>query len=195
MKVILTEEVIGLGEPGTEVNVAPGYARNYLVPRKLAVYVNSGKAKELEHNKRRLERKRMKLAVAAKSDADRINGQTLTIEARSGEGGKLFGSVTTVQIAEKIQELFELTVDRHKINPREPIRTLGTHEVDVRLMGDTRAVVTVEVVDPHRAPEAPAAEAVPVEPETAPVEPEAEAAEPAVEEPAAEETAEAEEEN
>ncbi|HEY3416957.1 MAG TPA: 50S ribosomal protein L9 [Armatimonadota bacterium] len=170
MKVILTEEVIGLGEPGTIADVAPGYARNFLVPRKLAVYVDTGKAKELEHNKRRLERKRQSLAAAAKSDADRINGKTVSIEARSGEGGKLFGSVTSTQIAEAIQQAFELTVDRHKIQPREPIRTLGTHEVDVRLMGDTRAVVTVEVVDPQRAAaEAQAAKAEAAKAAAAPV--------------------------
>lgn len=151
MKVILTEELIGLGEPGKIVDVAPGYARNYLVPRKLAVYANTGSARELEHNKKRLERKRQQLQLAASSVAERINGQMLVIEARVGKGGKLFGSVTSNDIVDALKAQFDVTIDRHKVHLHEPIRTLGIHEVDVRLMGDTRALVKVEVVDQEHA--------------------------------------------
>ncbi len=178
MKVILNEEVVGLGEPGKIVDVAPGYARNYLVPRKLAVYANTGNVRELEHHKRRLERKRQRLQTAAMSVAERLGSQVLNIQARSGEGGKLFGTVTTSDLATAIQEQFDVTVDRRKINLREPIRNLGEHMADVHLMGETRAALKINVFDP--AAQAKAAEAPP-----APV------AEPVVEEvPAAEETAE-----
>lgn len=148
MKIILTEEVLGLGEPGKIVDVAPGYARNFLVPRKLAVYANSASVRELEHHKNRLERKRQRMATAAQSVAERINGKELKISARSGDSGKLFGSITTTDIAEALTAQFDVTVDRRKIHLREPIRTLGTHSVDVHLMGDTRPTMTVVVSDP-----------------------------------------------
>lgn len=163
MKVILTEEVIGLGEPGTQVDVAPGYARNYLVPRKLAVYANTASVKELEHHKRHLERKRQRLQTAAMSMAERLASKPLTIIARVGQGGKLYGSVTSPDLAQAIKVQFELEIDRRKIHISEPIRTVGTYNVDVHLMGGTHAKMTVEVTEEGKAveaaPAAPASEA------------------------------------
>jgi len=147
MKVILTEEVLGLGEPGKVVDVAPGYARNFLVPRKLAVYVNSGNAKELEHNKKRLERKNARLNAAALGVADRLNGQTLTFDVKAGKEGKLYGSITSADIAEKLKALFDLTVDRRKITLSDSIRNLGTFTVIVHLIGETKATLNVVVTD------------------------------------------------
>ena len=173
MKVILNEEVVGLGEPGKIVDVAPGYARNFLVPRKLAVYANTGSVKELEHHKRRLERKRQRLQTAAMGVAERIQSLVLNITARSGEGNKLYGSVTSSDLAEALQTQFDVTVDRRKIHLREPIRTLGEHTADVQLMGETRATLQINVTDPAKQAEAaapaaapapaPAAEAAPAE--------------------------------
>jgi large subunit ribosomal protein L9 len=160
MKVILTEEVLGLGDPGTVVDVAPGYARNFLVPRKLAVYADKGKVKELEHNTRRLERKRQNLQIAAQSTAQRIASQAVTIDAHAGPGGRLFGSVTTIDVAQALKDQLGVEVDRRKIHLHEPIRTLGSHEVDVHLIGETRAMVTVNVVDSSQ-PEEKAAEPAP----------------------------------
>jgi len=148
MKVILTEEVVGLGEPGKVVDVAPGYARNFLVPRKLAVYANTSNVRELEHNKARLERKRQRMAVAARSVADKISAQVVNIEAHSGKVGKLYGSITSLDIANALLQQFEVTVDRRRIHLPEPIRTLGEHIVDVHLMGETHAAVKVNVFDP-----------------------------------------------
>jgi len=179
MKVILNEEVLGLGEPGKLVDVAPGYARNFLVPRKLAVYADKGKVKELEHNKRRLDRKHQRLQIAAQSTAQRITGQAVNIDAHAGPGGRLFGSVTTSDIAQLLKDQLGVEIDRRKIHLHEPIRTLGTHEVDVHLIGETRAVITVKVVDTshqqEEAPKAPAANAAtsveqPAAAETAPAE-------------------------
>lgn len=147
MKIILTEEVVGLGEPGKLVDVAPGYARNFLVPRKLAVYANAGKIKELEHNKRRLERKRQHLVAAAMSTAERLVAQPITIEARVGQGGKLFGAITSRDIAEAIQQQLQMTIDRRKVLLREPIHSTGTYMVDLHLMAETHAQLTVHVVD------------------------------------------------
>jgi len=148
MKVILTEEVIGLGEPGKLVDVAPGYARNFLVPRKLAVYANSASVRELEHHTQRLERKRLRMVEAARSLVDRINGQSVSINARAGQGGKLYGSITTTDIADAIQAAFDITIDRRKISLSEPIRLVGSHEVSVNFLGDARAKLTVIVSDP-----------------------------------------------
>ncbi len=147
MKVILTEEVLGLGEPGKVVDVAPGYARNFLVPRKLAVYVNSGNAKELEHNKKRLERKAARLNAAALGVADRLNGQTLTFDVKAGKEGKLYGSITSADIAEKLKTQFDMTVDRRKITLSDSIRNLGTYSVSVHLIGETKATLNVVVTD------------------------------------------------
>ena len=161
MKVILTEEVAGLGEPGKVVDVAPGYARNFLVPRKLAVYANSASTREMEHHRQRLERKRQKLVAAARSTTERINGQTVTIDAKVGQGGKLFGSVTTSDIATALKDQLGVEIDRRKIHLGEPIHTAGLHSVDVHLMGDSHATVQVQVGSPEdvaaaTAPEAPA---------------------------------------
>jgi large subunit ribosomal protein L9 len=172
MKVILTEEVYGLGEPGKVVDVAPGYARNFLVPRKLAEYVNPGKLRELEHNKRRLERKRQRLVAAAMSTSERLNNATVSMEAHAGPGGKLYGSVTTADIAEAIKQQFDIAVDRRKIHLGEPIRTIGDHPVTVQLMGEARATLTVHVFDPNLQAEAATAPA-PAEPTAEEVEPEA----------------------
>jgi large subunit ribosomal protein L9 len=148
MKIILIDEVQGLGEPGKIVDVAPGYARNFLVPRKLAVYASSRSAKELEHNKRVLERKRMRLQTAAMSTAEKLNELTLTIEAHSGDRGRLFGAVTNIDIADALQQKYGITVDRRKMHLASPIHTTGLHEVEIRLMGDTKALLKVQVVDP-----------------------------------------------
>jgi len=165
MKVILTEEILGLGEPGKVVDVAPGYARNFLVPRKLAVYANAGKVKELEHNKRRLERKREQLQAAAQTTAQRLTGHVLQIDARAGQGGRLFGSVTTSDIAEAIQQQCGVELDRRKIHLQDPIRTLGDHEIAIHLIGDARATMTVHVADATQVVEdaVPAPEAAPLE--------------------------------
>jgi len=149
MKVILNEDVPGLGEPGKIVDVAPGYARNFLVPRGLAIYADRASIKELEHHEKRLARKRMKLEEAAKSLAEKINGSELIIETRSGEGGKLYGSVTTSDIAKVLNAEFDLTVDRRKISLAEPIRSLGKFQASVDLIGEAKATITINVTDPN----------------------------------------------
>lgn len=163
MKVILTEEVAGLGEPGKIVDVAPGYARNFLVPRKLAVYASKASTRELEHHRQRLERKRQKLIAAARGVTERINGQTVTIDAKVGQGGKLFGAVTTVHIADALKDQLGVEIDRRKITLAEPIHTAGLHSVDVHLMGDSHATLQVQVGTPEEAAPAPAPVEAPVE--------------------------------
>ncbi len=147
MKVILTEEVINLGNCGDIVDVAPGYARNFLVPRKLAIYANKGNVREMEHHKGILDRKLKKMQQAAMSVAEKINDQVLVFKVKVGENGKMFGSVTTHDIAALLKAQFELEVDRRKITLGEHISTLGDHNAEVRLMSETRANIIVRVVD------------------------------------------------
>jgi large subunit ribosomal protein L9 len=163
MKVILTEEVVGLGEPGKLVDVAPGYARNFLVPRKLAVYANTANVREMEHHKARLERKRQRLVAAARGTAERISEQTITIEAKAGPGGRLFGSVTTTAIAAAMEAQLGTAVDRRRLHLSEPIHTVGDYTVDVHLLGETHATVKVHVFDPSAPVAAPAPAPVAVE--------------------------------
>ena len=156
MKVILCENVPNLGEMGTTVKVAPGYARNFLLPRKLAVPAESGSAKQIEHEMRNIKRREEKVRVQLAEEAKKLGNISIDIKAKAGEEGKIFGSVTNVQIAEALKPL-GYTVDRKSIHIEEPIRSLGVHKVSVKLMRGIEAIVTVNVLNEEGAP---AAEAV-----------------------------------
>ena len=151
MKVILCEDVDNLGHMGDTVKVAPGYARNFLIPRKLAVVAESATAKQIEHEMRiirkREEKKRAELSVVRGT----LEGLVVEFTAKAGEEGKLFGSITTLHIAEKLREIGH-DVTRKSVKMAEPIKTLGDHEVSVRLMKDLDATLKVKVV-PEAAPE------------------------------------------
>jgi len=145
MNVILTENVEGLGNIGDLVKVKPGYARNYLVPRHLAVEANTRNVKELEHQKRQFERKAQKVAQDAEALKARIEAVQCVIAHRAGEEGKLFGSVTSIEIGEKLAAA-GVEIDRKKIQLVEPIKTLGDHQVPVKLTAGIVANIKVSVV-------------------------------------------------
>lgn len=145
MKVILCENVPNLGEMGTTVKVAPGYARNYLLPRNLAVPAESGSAKQIEHELRNIKRREEKVRAQLAEEAKKLQTLSIEIRAKAGEENRIFGSVTTVQIAEALKPL-GYAVDRRSIHVEEPIRTLGSHVVSVKLMKGIEANVTVNVV-------------------------------------------------
>jgi large subunit ribosomal protein L9 len=182
MKVILTEEVPNVGVAGQVVEVAPGYARNYLLPRKLAIEATKGNVKSLEHHRRTIEARQKKLAQSAQALADRISSSTLTIAAKAGETGRLYGSVTTADVAEELKRALNLEVDKRKVEIPEPIKVLGDHQVKVRLHRDVQVDMTVTVVstgeppEEERREEAPAPEAVAAEAPTAAAPPEEPAA-------------------
>lgn len=147
MKVILTNDVDTLGKSGDLKDVADGYARNFLIPRKLAVPAAGGAYRAWQHDiasreeKRKREREEAEIAVA------RIASTTLTMGVKVGEGGKLFGSVTGKDIAEALARR-GIEVDRHRIELEEPLKQLGTYKVAVRIhQGLDPAEVTV-VVEP-----------------------------------------------
>jgi large subunit ribosomal protein L9 len=146
MKVILTEEVPNLGAAGDMVNVAVGYARNYLLPRKLAIQATTGNVKALDHHRRTIEARQKKLAHGAEAVGRRVSATSITITARAGEAGRLYGSVTSADIAAELKRALDVEVDKRKIEIREPIKVLGEHTVKVRLHRDVQVPVTVSVL-------------------------------------------------
>jgi len=145
MKVILKEDVKNLGVTGSVVNVADGYARNYLIPRNLAAEANVKNMKALEHEKRKIEEKARKKKDAAKELAERLAVTTFVIPARAGEEEKLFGSITSMDIAEALKTKgFE--IDKKKIILDEPIKRLGSFTVNIKLQPDVTAHMNVTIV-------------------------------------------------
>ena len=145
MKVILREDVPNLGRSGELVSVKPGFGRNYLLPRKLAVLANEANVKQLEHDRAVISARQAKLRGNAEEQAKRINAVSVTIGRKVGEQDKLFGSVTALDIAEALAAKGQ-KVDRRHIHLPEPIKTVGSHEVEIRLHRDVAAKIKVEVV-------------------------------------------------
>jgi large subunit ribosomal protein L9 len=147
MKVLLQKPVEKLGEPGDLVEVSDGYARNYLVPQGMAIKAAKGVVKQAESMKRAHDTRQSKQKTEYEAIASKlIAAGGLRIPARAGEEGKLFGSVTSADISEAIAAHTGVEVDRKAVHLEEPIRTVGTHEVRVKLFTNVEPVVTVEVV-------------------------------------------------
>ncbi len=144
MKVILCENVPNLGEMGATVKVADGYARNFLLPRKLAVNVDSSSAKQIEHEMRIIKKREEKVRAELSEVAKKLAGVTVEIKAKAGAEDRIFGSVTTGQIAEELRHQ-GFSVDRKAISLEEPIKSLGIHTVTVRLISGVDAPVKVWV--------------------------------------------------
>jgi large subunit ribosomal protein L9 len=153
MKVILKDDVKGLGSIGNVVDVTNGYGRNYLIPKNLAVEANSKNLKQFEHEKNIILKKAKKIKKSAEDLAQQVSSITLSIEALSGEEDKLFGSVTSMDIAEALSKQ-GVEIDKRKIILEEPIKRLGTYSVAVKLYQDVLANVTVEVKKAASATEA-----------------------------------------
>ena len=160
MKVILTEEIRGLGTRGDVVTVKDGYARNYLIPKNLAQEASNSNLKAIEHQRHKWGLLAQEEKNAAQKQADRVKGVKIQIEKRVGEHGHLFGSVTANEIADALMEK-GIEVDKRRIELEQPIKNLGVHDVDVRLHRDVTAQIKVEVValGVEKLEETPAAEA------------------------------------
>jgi len=143
VNIILKENVEGLGIIGDLVSVKPGYARNFLVPKGLAIVANERNVKELEHQKRQLTRKLEKVTKDAEAIKTRIEKLSCEFTQRASEEGKLFGSVTSMDLEEKIQAA-GIEVDRKKIQLAEPIKSLGEHVINIKL--DAGVVAELKVV-------------------------------------------------
>ena len=144
VNIILQENVEGLGVIGDQVAVKPGYARNYLVPKGLAIIANEKNVKELEHQKRQLTRKLEKVTQDAQAMKSRIESVRCEFVQRAGEEGKLFGSVTSMDIDGKLKDA-GIEIDRKKIQLPEPIKTLGEHVVSIKLEAGVVAELKVVV--------------------------------------------------
>jgi large subunit ribosomal protein L9 len=147
VKVILTSDVAALGKSGEMKEVAEGYARNFLIPRKLAVPAAGGAYRAWQHDIASREDKRRREREEAEVSANRISSTTLTLGVKVGEGGKLYGSITAKDIADALGRR-GITVDRHKVDLEEPLKTLGTYKVAIRVFSGMTSEVTV-VVEPR----------------------------------------------
>ncbi|HMK71943.1 MAG TPA: 50S ribosomal protein L9 [Myxococcaceae bacterium] len=145
MKVILREDVPNLGKSGELVTVKPGFGRNYLLPRKLAVLANEANVRQLEHDRAVIAARQAKLRDAAQSQAQKLDAVLVRIARKVGDQDKLFGSVTSLDIAEALAGQ-GLKVDRRSIHLSDPIKTTGKHAVEVRLHRDVVSTIQVEVV-------------------------------------------------
>jgi large subunit ribosomal protein L9 len=145
MKIVLRSDVENLGNKGDIVDVADGYARNYLVPRGLALKATKGVQKQADAMRRNRDARDKREREAAQALAAQFEGRTISIKARAGGEGKLFGSVTTVDIADAVHKQTGAEIDRRKIVLDEPLKELGPVDVQVRLHPDVVANVHVEV--------------------------------------------------
>src|SRR5690606_7040823 len=134
---------------GTVQDVKPGFARNYLIPQGMAVIATRGTIKQVEERQAAEARRIAKQEEQLKGLSDRIHGMRIQIEARVGEQGRLFGSVTSAEVAEKLSEMVGEEIDRRKVDLDEPIRTVGEHSVTIRLVGRLQPVINVVVWDPE----------------------------------------------
>jgi large subunit ribosomal protein L9 len=144
VKVILTSDVATLGKSGELKDVADGYARNFLVPRKLAVPAAGGAFRAWQHDIASREDKRKREREEAEIAAQRISSTTLTMGVKVGEGGKLYGSITAKDIADALGRR-GIIVDRHKVDLDEPLKTLGTYKVAIRVFAGMTPEVTIAV--------------------------------------------------
>jgi large subunit ribosomal protein L9 len=144
---VLLKDVEGLGESGDAIDVSPGYLRNYLIPRKLAQPATTAALEEAQRRRERAAEAEAQAAERAEETVELLGKTVLTIGHRAGEDGKLFGSVTSAEIADAIQAARGLKVDRRKIHLEEPIRETGTFMVEVEVGGGATATVKTIVAE------------------------------------------------
>ena len=157
MKVILLQELKGKGGEGDVVDVAPGFANNYLMPQGIAILATKGNLKQLEMRKNNI----AKREATRLADADKLksvlDGASVKVDAKVGEEGQLFGSVTTTMIADAIKAATDVEIDKRRIELNRPIKTAGIHDVTISLYREIKTVVKLQVGDVvEEAPEAPA---------------------------------------
>ena len=146
MQVILKQDVDKIGRRGDIVDVSRGYVRNFLVPRNLAEVATPAKLEEAQREMAETAERDRRMAERAGEIAETLNKSVITIEARTGEDERIFGSITPANIAQAIERARGLRIDRRRIRLDEPIRSLGTHQVPVQVHGDVEANVKVIVV-------------------------------------------------
>jgi large subunit ribosomal protein L9 len=145
MQVLLLQDVEQLGQAGDVKSVADGYGRNFLIPRGLAVIATPGAIKQAELQQQAEVRRQAQALSEAQALAQLLDGQSVTFQARAGEADRLYGSITSANIAEALEEKTGQEVDKRKIDLDEPLKELGTHAVTIRLAPEAEAKVTVVI--------------------------------------------------
>ena len=146
MKVVLKEDIKNVGKMGQIVDVADGYARNYLVPRGFAVEANIKNLKSLEHEKKIIQEKAKRIKNSSQTLSDKISTMTLVIKAKAGDEGKLFGAVTSMDIAELLKNE-GIEMDKKKISLDEPIKRLGSYSVNIKVHPEISTHLNIQVVE------------------------------------------------
>lgn len=149
MRVILKSEVAGLGRPGDVKDVADGYAQNFLLPRGFAVEATAGEMKVLARTRDAKRAKQDRAHADAEELAKRLSETTLMFRLKAGGQGKTFGSVTSKDVADALKKEHKVDIDKTKVHLPEPLKALGVHKVEIRLLTDVRANVTV-AIEPER---------------------------------------------
>lgn len=144
MKVILTADVKGQGKKGEMVNVSDGYARNFLLPRGLAVNADAQALTELRNREESKAHRISEEKSAAQSSADKINGKTVSLCVKAGDSGKLFGSITSKEVAEAVKSQLKVDIDRRKLNMKD-VKAVGDYSVEARLYTGITATFTLNV--------------------------------------------------
>ncbi len=146
MKVILLSELRGKGGEGDVIDVADGFANNWLFPQKIAIRATAGNLKQLEQKRNNIAKREVVRVADANQRKEQLDGKSVRVIARVGDEGQLFGSVTALMVAEAVKEQLGIEVDHKRIDLR-PIKTVGDHEVTVSMYRDIAATITVEVND------------------------------------------------
>jgi len=147
MKVILLKDIKGTGKKGEIINASDGHARNYLIPRGLAKEATDGSVRELEHQNANKVKKEEQAFMDAKALAEEINKFEVTFKTKAGDGCRLFGSITNKDVSDKIKEVYKMEIDKKKIVMDQPIRTLGTTNVQIKVYPKVSAQIKVHVVE------------------------------------------------
>lgn len=145
MKIVLVQEVKGLGRAGQIKEVADGYARNFLLPKGLATIATPGAVKEVEARQAADRKRQEKVDQEMRAVGKRLDGTTVTVHSKVGEGGKLYGSITTADVAEALEKQAGQEVDKRRIEIEEPIRHVGTYKIPVRLSKNVTASINLVV--------------------------------------------------
>lgn len=145
MKIILLQDVKTLGKKGEAVEINDGYARNYVLPKKLGIEANARNMNELKLHKAQEEKLAKALLEEARNFADRLEAKETVIKIKAGEGGKTFGAVSSKEIAKAVMEQHEMEIDKKKIQLSEPIKSLGSYEINIKLHPKVTAVLKIKV--------------------------------------------------
>ena len=147
MEIVLLQDVKSLGKKGQVVKVNDGYARNYILPKKLGVEANAKNLNDLKLQKANDAKVAAEQLAAARELAAKLQEASVTVSIKAGEGGRTFGSVSTKEIGKAVSDQLKLDIDKKKMVREEPIKSLGTHEVPVKLHKDVTAILRVKVVE------------------------------------------------